>query len=58
MDELWLLNVTNLRQTNQTNINDRNCLKAAITDKSRSKQAAKKRKGGRIGRIDAVCFRG
>ena len=42
MDELWLLNVTNLRQTNQTNINDRNCLKAAITDKSRSKQAAKK----------------
>ena len=42
MDELWLLNVANLRQTNQTNINDRNCLKAAITDKSRSKQAAKK----------------
>jgi hypothetical protein len=31
-----------LRQTNQTNINDRNCLKEAIIDKSRSKQAAKK----------------
>jgi hypothetical protein len=44
LGELWLLNVTNLRQTNQTNINDRNCLKAAITDK-KIQASSQKNKG-------------